>query len=167
MEKQVAVRTVGLEAAETLLDLQRQAPGAAAWSQADYESLLSDGGAHCWLAHDELWDRPAGFLLGRSTGDEMEILNLAVAPAYRRCGIARRLVGQALAQARAAGAGQCWLEVRSSNQAALAFYRAAGFSEAYRRRQYYRDPADDAVVCTRRLDDGSGPVLPSLGDPDN
>lgn len=146
---------------ESLVDLQRRAPGAAPWSESDYESLLSDAGGLCLLAEDLVWTRVAGFLLGRITADEMEVLNLAVAPAYRRRGVARRLLGEALGRGYARGARQCWLEVRASNQMALAFYQALNFSEAYRRRQYYCNPVEDAVVCQRRLDDGSGAMLPS------
>lgn len=150
---------------ESLLELQCLAPGAALWSEADYQSLLADGSGLCLLAEDLIWTRVAGFLLGRVTTDEMEILNLAVAPPYRRRGVARRLLGEALARGYVQGARQCWLEVRASNQVALAFYQALNFAEAYRRRQYYRNPVEDAVVCRRRLDEGSGAMLPSLGSP--
>jgi ribosomal-protein-alanine N-acetyltransferase len=149
----------------SLVELQRRAPGAAPWLESDYESLLSDAGGLCLLAEDLVWTRVAGFLLGRVTADEMEILNLAVAPGCRRRGVARRLLGEALARGYVRGARQCWLEVRASNLVALAFYQALNFSEAYRRRRYYRDPVEDAVVCRRRLDEGSGAMLPSLRGP--
>lgn len=74
-----------------------------------------------------------------------------MAPQYRRRGIGRRLLGEALARASGRGTKHGWLEVRASNQGALDFYRAAGFAQAGQRRRYYRELVEDAVVCVRRL----------------
>jgi ribosomal-protein-alanine N-acetyltransferase len=156
VERTVRLRAAALEDAASLLALQQASPGAAAWSVADYESVLSADSTICLLAEDED-DRPVGFALARLAGDELEILNLAVAPGQRRRGLGRRLVAEALARARARGAGKCWLEVRASNRAALEFYRALGFREHARRRGYYREPVEDAVICVRSLVCPSGP----------
>jgi ribosomal-protein-alanine N-acetyltransferase len=151
VERPVTLRAVALDDAESLLALQRASPGAAVWSAADYESLLSADSTMCFLAEDGESDELVGFVLTRLAADEMEMLNLAVAPARRRRGLGRRLVAEALARGRARGIEQCWLEVRASNRAALDFYRALGFRERSRRRAYYRDPVEDAVVCARHL----------------
>ncbi len=142
---------------EPLLAIQQASLGAAPWSGADYESLLSADGTLCLLAEDEE-DKGIGFVLARVMADEMEILNLAVRPAQRRRGLGRRLVAEALARGRAFGAQHCWLEVRASNQSALEFYRALGFQERTRRRNYYREPEEDAVVCARPLTVAAGPA---------
>ena len=88
--------------------------------------------------------RIAGFLVARQTAPgEHEILNIAVEPRQRRCGIARRLLESELASAR----GAWFLEVRESNAAAIAFYRSLGFQLAGRRAEYYhRDLAESAIV---------------------
>lgn len=155
MEAQINLRPAAPADIESILQVQRQSPGAAPWSAADYAGLLAAEGTLGLMAADEVRKRPAGFLLARAAADELEILNLAVAPAYRRQEIGRRLVEQALARAQAAGATRCWLEVRGSNQAALEFYRALGFVAERRRRGYYREPAEDAVVCVRLLAGGA------------
>jgi ribosomal-protein-alanine N-acetyltransferase len=81
-----------------------------------------------------------GFLVWRyTTPDEVEILNLAVAPACRRQGVAKALLG-ALPKA------DIFLEVRESNQAARGLYRAAGFCEAGLRPGYYKNPSEGAIV---------------------
>jgi ribosomal-protein-alanine N-acetyltransferase len=152
----VRLRPAALDDADALLALQQSSPGAARWSAADYESLLSADSTVCLLAEDAD-DEPTGFVLARLAADEMEILNLAVAPEQRRRGLGRRLVAEALARGRARGAGKCWLEARASNHTALAFYRALGFREHSRRRAYYRDPVEDAVICARDLRCPSGP----------
>jgi len=91
----------------------------------------------------------AGFLLWRPLGtEEIEALNLAVAPSQRRRGAASALV-QALPSEPA-----CFLEVRASNVRALALYRRTGFVEAGRRPAYYTAPVEDAIVMRRP---GGGP----------
>lgn len=135
---------------EAILAVQRESPGAALWSADGYTDLLAAEGTILLVAA-EAEERPRGFLLARVVADEMEILNLAVAPSERRHGFGRRLVEQALAQGRSTGAARCWLEVRASNQAALEFYRALGFVIERRRRAYYREPVEDAVLCFRHL----------------
>ena len=145
MERKIILRRAASDDIGVILDLQQQAPEAAAWSQADYAGLLPAAGTLCLLA--EAAGKVVGFLLARQMTDEMEILNLAVAPDSRRQGIGRRLVGEALARGQAQGVRQWWLEVRASNQSARAFYRALGFIEARRRPQYYRNPPEDAVIC--------------------
>ena len=147
MEREIALREATPEDIEEILAVQRASAEAAAWSAADYASLLAAEDTLCLLAVDPVGERVAGFVLGRTIADEMEILNLAVAPDYRRQGIGRHLLARALGQ----GARTCWLEVRAANQAALEFYRALGFVQANRRGRYYRDPEDDALVCVRRL----------------
>ena len=164
MEEKVILRPATPDDLEAILALQQTAPGAASWQPADYANAFADAAGLCLLAEDPVRARAAGFLVGRLAADEAEILNLAVAPGYRRQGIGRRLVAEALAVARQRGAGKCWLEVRAANRAARDFYRALGFAETSRRRGYYRDPEDDGVVCLRLL--AAGPAGVSLqGEP--
>jgi ribosomal-protein-alanine N-acetyltransferase len=123
------------------------APEAAPWSAESCASFAAAG--HGWLARQG--GEAAGFIAARVAADECEILNLAVARAYRRRGVARRLVEHALAEARRAGARRCWLEVRASNAGAIACYRALGFRRSGLRRGYYSAPVEDAVVMSREM----------------
>lgn len=157
METEIVLRTATPADLEALLELQRACPSAAAWGVADYRHAFADAAAVCLLEEDSAQKRPAGFLVGCIAADELEILNLAVHGDYRRQGLGRRLVGEALARARERGVRRCWLEVRAANQEAREFYRALGFTESGRRRRYYRNPEDDAVICTRRLETGAAP----------
>lgn len=126
------------------------APEAAPWSAESCASFAAAGQG--WLArHGGLGGEAAGFIAARVAADECEIQNLAVTPAYRRRGVARRLVEHALAEARRAGARRCWLEVRASNAGAIAFYRAMGFRRAGLRRAYYSAPVEDGLVMSLEL----------------
>ncbi len=83
------------------------------------------------------------------------LLRLATLPSARGRGVGRALLADVLARARAAACAEVWLEVGARNEAARRLYARAGFVEVARRRGYYRDPPDDALVM--RLD-SSGPV---------
>ncbi|HEV3240501.1 MAG TPA: ribosomal protein S18-alanine N-acetyltransferase [Casimicrobiaceae bacterium] len=86
---------------------------------------------------------------------EVQLLNLTVAPVARRQGIGRALLQRFLDDARARGAEQCFLEVRVTNEAAIALYMQEGFAAVARRTGYY--PAaeaglrEDALVMRRAL----------------
>ncbi|MGH9805386.1 MAG: ribosomal protein S18-alanine N-acetyltransferase [Candidatus Acidiferrales bacterium] len=149
MEREIAIRAASLKDIPAILQVQPEAPEAGRWSEEDYVGFMPAEDTLFLLA--EASGRVVAFLLGRLAADEMEVLNLAVLPAVRRQGIGRRLLDDALARGRAQGARQCWLELRASNQAALAFYRSLGFEESQRRPRYYRQPEEDALVCVRRL----------------
>ena len=90
-------------------------------------------------------DELVGFLSIQHTVDEAEILDLGVSAAYRRRGIGKRLLDQAMAIARERAARQLFLEVRRGNAAAVALYRAGGLSQVGERKRYYRD-SEDALL---------------------
>jgi len=92
-----------------------------------------------------------GHLIGRVVVDEAEILTVAVAAAARRRGVGRALLDEAMRRMAARGAKTVWLEVRPSNVAGLALYGVLGFRAAGRRREYYREPVEDALVLRRDL----------------
>jgi ribosomal-protein-alanine N-acetyltransferase len=124
--------------------------------QGDGSGDLGGGGAdgdHC--GGDEGGDhggggRLRGYACFRQGGGEAELLRVAVEPAARGRGLARRLVAAGLERLRAAGVTRCYLEVRSGNASALAVYDAMGFTPCGRRRAYYRD-GSDALVLQRDL----------------
>lgn len=90
-----------------------------------------------------------GYVIGWFVGGDGEIANIAVAPAYRGRGIGGQLLDDALAAARAAGSTMVHLEVRESNAPAQALYGSREFRAVGRRRGYYREPPEDAIVLRR------------------
>jgi ribosomal-protein-alanine N-acetyltransferase len=98
-------------------------------------------------------DPPTAFGLCRRIVDEAEVLTLAVAPEHRRRGVGAMLVEAMADWARRTGAEALFLEVARDNEAGLALYRSAGFSEVGVRRAYYSRPtgAMDALVLRREL----------------
>jgi [ribosomal protein S18]-alanine N-acetyltransferase len=120
--------------------------GASRWSAGDI-LMLAQGGTRIWVAEEA--GEVVAASAARTVADEVEILNLGVAPPWRRRGVGRNLLVAAIERAAQAGARQVFLEVRESNRGARAFYAALGFVQTGRRPNYYRDPAEDALVLSR------------------
>ncbi|MDR0466484.1 MAG: ribosomal protein S18-alanine N-acetyltransferase [Deltaproteobacteria bacterium] len=90
--------------------------------------------------------RLAAYVSFYHSQDELEILNLAVAPEWRRLGCGARLLRPVLRMAAEAGIGRAVLEVRSGNAPALALYAGQGFTKIGSRRGYYHDSGEDALI---------------------
>ena len=100
------------------------------------------------LAGDRQLSRVVGYIVYWKVEDEMHILNLAVAPDYRRHQIGRQLVLTAVKRAYKKGAKRAFLEVRSSNIIAQKLYSSLGFTGRSLRRNYYDAPVEDALIMT-------------------
>lgn len=116
------------------------------WQESTFRRLLGGRRIRAWTAVAPEDGEPAGYAVMWFRGSGAQLGNLAVAGAHRRRGIGRRLVRRALRAARDSDARHLILEVRESNEAALALYRSLGFRLLGRRRAYYRSPAEDALV---------------------
>jgi ribosomal-protein-alanine N-acetyltransferase len=98
----------------------------------------------------------AGYVVGRYAADEAEILDLAVREDLRRRGVAKALVGAVAERAGRLGLSRVYLEVRESNVAALGLYQSSGFKPVGRRRTYYHDPTEDALLLALDIGEFSG-----------
>lgn len=96
-------------------------------------------------------DEVVGLVVTTRGGPEVDLLDLAVAPRWRRHGVGRQLVRSAAGEALAGGAGAMLLEVRPSNAPALALYAGMGFTEVGRRDAYYADGEAALVLAHRDL----------------
>ena len=101
-----------------------------------------------WVAHDD--GELIGFAGGMVVDGGVEILDVAVAPAHRREGIARKLLAHVSYDAQMLGCTSASLEVEDGNEGAIALYASLGFSESGRRRGYY-GAGLDALVMTAPL----------------
>ena len=113
--------------------------------------------ARCWVGR--LDNGPvAGYLCLWEVADELHITNVAVRPSLRRHGVARALLGSVLDDGRRRGFKVVVLEVRPSNRHALTLYESFGFRVVGRRRGYYYDTGEDALVMEIAL--GVQPASP-------
>lgn len=89
-----------------------------------------------------------GYLALSSVLDEGNIDNVAVAPEYRRRGIADALLIDVIRRARERGLSFLTLEVRAGNDPAIRLYEKYGFQPVGRRKNYYEKPREDAIIMT-------------------
>lgn len=94
-------------------------------------------------------DRAIAFCIAWIIFDELHINTLAVSPQHRRQGLATVLLEGIMKEAAEEGARRATLEVRESNTAALELYARLGFQVTARRRNYYTNPAEDALILWR------------------
>ena len=153
MESIVTIRRLAPSDADSILAIQFRCLQLAQWSKRDYQDL-ADRGMVGWVAslsssasgnESNLHTPVIGFITARVAADELEILNLGVAPEERRRGAASALLQAALAWAAKNHARRGFLEVRESNLPAIQFYQRAGFQQAGRRSHYYSSPSEDAL----------------------
>jgi len=119
------------------------------WPRATFEGELAREWAHVDVVLDDR-DRVVAFCNYWLVVPEVNILAIATHPDQRGRGIAARLLAHVLAAARAAGCTLAALEVRASNQPAIALYTRAGFTTVHTRTRYYQDD-EDALVMSLAL----------------
>ena len=117
-----------------------------AWSPDQFENAVKGNTQKILVLEND------GIVLGfgviMTVLDECEILRIAVKNEYRRKGLGSVLLDSMLEQARENGAGIFYLEVRASNDPARMLYEKKGFTETGRRKDYYTNPKEDAVLMS-------------------
>jgi len=142
-----------------LVEIASHSVTAAQWNQAEYLKLFSPDDPKAQPEVEpqiktqsrtalvvEQSGSVVGFIVGRQVADEWEIENIAVTGSARRCGLGSRLVGEFLDLVRGRRGKAVFLEVRESNRAARSLNEKWAFLEVGRRKMYYQDPAEDALL---------------------
>ncbi|SHI74378.1 [SSU ribosomal protein S18P]-alanine acetyltransferase [Malonomonas rubra DSM 5091] len=116
------------------------------WSSGQFRQELNNAVSSVELLwHDE---QLAGYICYWLIAGEMQILNVATAPEFRRQGVGSRLLQHAFDRCASRGLERAWLEVRTGNAAAIALYRKHGFVADVVRSGYYRD-GEDALLMVK------------------
>jgi len=149
----VKIRKATFDDIAGMLELDRESPAAGHWSAQQYRELIAGEqpvSRMAWVATAAKAEL-AGFLVAKHLVPEWELENIVVAPSARRTGVATRLLEALLSAARVTHSEAVFLEVRESNSAAQALYQKIGFRGAGRRKSYYSNPLEDAVLYTLAL----------------
>ena len=117
------------------------------WSENSIRSELNNP-LSLWIVAVE-GNCVAGYVGSQSVMGEADMMNLAVAPAYRRKGVGERLVTELVTQLKEREVSCLTLEVRSSNMSAVCLYEKLGFSKVGCRPGYYRNPREDAWILRK------------------
>lgn len=143
-------RTVGREAVlDALMEIETRT-FSDPWRREMFSSSMTVGNVRFFTAEEE--GTVVGYLLLMEIAPEAEILNLAVDPDRRREGIGDRLMAAAIGYAQDREIETLFLEVRESNLAAQSLYRKVGFMDLGRRKRYYRNPTEDAIMMILPLE---------------
>lgn len=147
----------------SIMKLEQQSGTAGHWNEQQYRQAFQTGGAtRLVLAAEELLLSPdqkatsgettlLGFLVALHIPPEWELENIVVAPSVRRKGLGKRFLAALVAAAKETHSSAVFLEVRESNAAARTLYETEGFELTGRRKFYYTNPGEDAVLYRRIL----------------
>jgi [ribosomal protein S18]-alanine N-acetyltransferase len=141
--------------APQVAEILREAKEATLWTETDLLLLRDLSGATAFVSVSG--DGVSGIVIGRKVTDEAEILNLAVREPGRRKGAGSRLVERLLQQYSTESISRVFLEVRESNTGAIRFYESLGFQTVGRRKDYYPEPREDALVMEHSLGKSTEP----------
>ena len=149
-----------------IFELERCSPSAAHWSRQHYENLLAIANSQprperlAWVLEKEgeTPERVANktpevvaFLVARRIDVEWELENIVVADAVRRQGLGTLLLRGLVAHVRSEQGRGIFLEVRESNQKARQLYQKLGFEESGLRKNYYANPAENAILYRMKM----------------
>jgi ribosomal-protein-alanine acetyltransferase len=145
--KSVLIRSATPADIPAIISLEQRSAKAAHWNRERYESLCSASSQRTILVvEEESNGNLQGFLVARDIGREWELENIVVSDESQRRGLGTRLLAGLLDRAKHLGCDAIFLEVRESNQAARAFYEKLSFEQNGRRKSYYRERDEDAIL---------------------
>ena len=114
------------------------------WSEKDILFAISTEGSMCYTVEKD--SEVIAYLIGRQIAPKGEIYRIATLPSHRRRGIAHRLLDYATKCERGRGLESLFLEVREKNAPARKLYSSYGFREIGIRKNYYKNPDDNAII---------------------
>ena len=119
------------------------------WSENSIASELGNRLSVWLVALDE--EKVVGYVGSQTVIDETDMMNIAVHPDYRNRGVATELIMELTQQLKKHGSRGLMLEVRESNSAAISLYDKHGFLQVGCRRNYYRNPRENALILRKEL----------------
>jgi ribosomal-protein-alanine N-acetyltransferase len=126
-----------------VMEIAEQSDTAAHWRVPDYNGIFVTPRT---LLVAETESGIVGFAITHNIAGEWELENIAVEAVYQRRGLGGQLITAVIKEAKNSNAKFIFLEVRESNSAAKRLYQRCGFQQYGRRKSYYSDPPEDAVL---------------------
>lgn len=120
------------------------------WSEKSIASELSNPLSSWFVAADD--EDVLGYVGSQSVLDGADMMNIAVSHHARRQGVAVALINALIGELKTRGVKFLMLEVRQSNAPAISLYKKLGFSQVGVRRNYYRNPKENALILRKEFD---------------
>jgi ribosomal-protein-alanine N-acetyltransferase len=120
------------------------------WSKESFENDIQNNRNSVYFIA-ELYKKVIGFIVLWNVLDEGHILNIAVLEEYRNKGIGKKLLDTIFKSLKTAGITDYYLEVRKSNISARSFYTKNGFTDKGFRKDYYKNPTEDAIIMIKNM----------------
>ena len=117
------------------------------WSEKSVASELTNP-LSLWLVALE-GETVIGYVGSQTVMGWSDMMNVAVHPDHRRLGVGKALIEELIRQLREQGSENLTLEVRTSNENAKALYAGLDFMEVGRRKNYYHNPKEDALILRK------------------
>ena len=139
---------------DRVVEIAKNLKTAPQWPRGAYASALDESASPrriALVAFDPASVEIVGFAISSLTPPEAELEVIAVVPEFQRQGIAGRLFAAVESELATLQVTGILLEVRPSNAPALGLYRSLGFVEAGRRKAYYVDPVEDALILRHKI----------------
>jgi [ribosomal protein S18]-alanine N-acetyltransferase len=141
--RNTAIRGMRDEDLDAVLEIEEQS-FLSPWTRKLFEETLDSSITHGFVLSKD--DVVLGYVILYAVKDEAHIMNVAVHPSHRRIGFGKDLVAHVIDDFRGRDVRQFFLEVRESNAAAISLYRKYGFSRIGKRKKYYAETNEDAIV---------------------
>ena len=133
----------------SVAEIEKECFGRDAWSEKSVGSELNNPFSLWLVALEE--GRVAGYVGSQTVCNETDMMNVAVTAGFRRRGIAERLVLALVEELKAMDSRSLTLEVRASNAPAIGLYEKLGFVQTGLRKNYYRNPKEDALIMRKEF----------------
>lgn len=146
----ISIRAPSLDDIPAILTIEQAAPRASHWTAEQYLSRVQSRMQDACFLVAECEGKVCGFICARIVAGEWEIENIVVAEKLQRRGIAAELMHALIREWEKCAGTALLLEVRESNTAARSLYTKYGLREVGRRRAYYSEPVEEAVLYARR-----------------
>jgi [ribosomal protein S18]-alanine N-acetyltransferase len=146
------LRRMGRDDIDSVMEIAASLPTAPQWARSSYEVVVSSDSQPLRVALVALYvDKVIGFAVSHLVMREAELETIGIERPAQGYGFGSSLLFAMSEELKLAGADEILLEVRASNEQARWFYGKAGFVEAGRRRGYYADPVEDALLLRLTL----------------
>ena len=133
----------------TVAAIEKECFGMAAWSENSVASELTNPLSLWLVAVDE--NQVVGYVGSQTVCGETDMMNVAVTADYRRKGLGELLVQALVTELQAIDSHSLTLEVRASNVPAISLYEKLGFTQTGLRKNYYRNPREDALIMRKEF----------------